>query len=246
MIAAAITPEQVASDPLLARYREFRDDASLQEIMREHLPTLRVVARRILHRPDLVEDAVQEAFIRFIRSRDDIRGPVGPWLSTVVFNAALNLLRSESVRRRRESEFASESGLREAGQALDDEVRRLIGECIATLEEAQRSVIARVFFLGKTQAEIAVEDGVTQVAVHKRMRKALSQLRWQIIKHGLGDCFAAVSSGFSRPAHAGMTPPDPAMLSLLALSSLPAIFERACRVGTRAGLSCAALASKVA
>lgn len=228
-------------DPLFAAFRAKRDEASLRALMEEHLPILRATVRRVLSRRDLAEDAVQEAFVQLSRKHDTVRGPVGPWLRRVALNAALDLLRVESAQRRsglafeliRQSTAGSEDG-------LDPEVKAMIAGCIARLPEQHRSLIARGFFLGQSQSEIAAEDGITQVAVHKRLRAALSALRWEILRSGLGDSLGAFAQPEEADRRLAAMAGDPLSLSVMALFGLPRLLGMAAGAGASAGLAAAA------
>lgn len=225
------------ADPTFAAYRERRDEASLRVLMQEHLPALRATVRRVLSRRDLAEDAIQEAFVQLSRKHDTVRGLLAPWLRRVALNAALNLLRIEAAQRRNGRIYEDLRESQEQTEGLDPEVKAVIGLCIARLPDHHRSVIARGFYLGQSQAEIAAEDGISQVAVHKRMRSALSALRWEILKSGLSDCLGAFGSGGSGKAEQGMAPPDPLSLSVVALFYL---VQWATTAGIHAGVAAAA------
>lgn len=229
------------ADPTFAAYRARRDEASLRAVMQEHLPALRLTVRRVLSRRDLAEDAIQEAFVQLSRKHDTVRGPLAPWLRRVALNAALNLLRVESAQRRNGRIYEEVRLSADSPEELDPEVRSVVSGAIARLPDQHRSVIARGFFLGQSQSEIAAEDGISQVAVHKRMRAALAALRWEILKSGLGDCLGAF--GQRQPAEQNqhcVLPVDPLSLSVMALFCLPQLVERAGQAGVCAGLAAAA------
>lgn len=230
-------------DPALETYRARRDEASLRVLMEQHVAELRAVARRVVRRTDLAEDAVQEGFVRLTRSIDTIHGAAGPWLRTVVLHAALDLLRSEGSRRRCDEAYAEEAVRRAGMEALDPDVKEFIGDCIARLPERHRSVISRRFFLDMTQEEIAREAGISQVAVHKRLRAALTALRWEILQVGMLDCLQAMTGGRQlQGAQGAVILPDPASLALAAIAFLPRLIGLAGDAGVRAGVAAAACA----
>lgn len=230
-----------ADDAVFAAFRVHRDEASLRALMEQHLSGLRVTVRRVLSRRDLAEDAVQEAFVQLSRKHDTVQGPVGPWLRRVALNAALDLLRVESAQRR--SGLAFELIRRSAAASadgLDPEVKAMIGGCIARLPEQHRSLIARGFFLGLSQSEIAAEDGISQVAVHKRLRAALAALRWEILRSGLGDSLGAFANPEEGDRRLAALAADPLSMSVMALFGLPQLLGMAAGAGASAGLALAA------
>src|SRR3954463_14224747 len=81
-----------------------REAAALEQLMREHVDSAYAQARRILGSPADAEDAVQEAFIRLVRTAPDYDGsvPFGAWLGLLVRDACADQRRSTRRRRRRE------------------------------------------------------------------------------------------------------------------------------------------------
>ena len=74
------------------------DRAALQVIYNSEAPRMIGVARRILFRQDLAEEAVHDAFIRIWRGAagfDPHRGSARGWLYAVVRNRALSIHRNE-------------------------------------------------------------------------------------------------------------------------------------------------------
>lgn len=237
----AVIDFNAAHDPLFEIFRSRRDEESLRAIMLEHAPAVRAVARRVVGRHDLAEDAVQEAFVRLSRDPEAVQGAIGPWLRTVAFNAAIDLLRQDASQRRCDRAFTAEAMRAADNGTLDAEVKRLIGDCIARLAEKHRAVIARRFFLGMDLQAIADEIGVSASAVHKRLRAALQALRWEILHAGLMDSLQAFTGGHDGDRrHGAMLMPDPASLSLTALLCLPRLISLAMDGGVRAGLAAAA------
>ena len=65
----------------------------------EHRARLKAVAYRMLGSTGEAEDAVQEAWLRLVRSGADSVENLGGWLTTVVARVCLNMLRSRRSRR---------------------------------------------------------------------------------------------------------------------------------------------------
>src|SRR5215204_1349522 len=74
-------------------------DEWLAERFEEHRARLRAVAYRMLGSTGEAEDAVQEAWLRLVRSGADSVENLGGWLTTVVARVCLNMLRSRRSRR---------------------------------------------------------------------------------------------------------------------------------------------------
>src|SRR5215212_8410374 len=74
-------------------------DEWLAERFEEHRVRLRAVAYRMLGSTSEAEDAVQESWLRLVRSGADGVENLGGWLTTVVARVCLNMLRSRRSRR---------------------------------------------------------------------------------------------------------------------------------------------------
>src|SRR3954447_16692976 len=71
----------------------------LVERFEEQRPHLRAVAYRMLGSLSEADDAVQEAWLRLIRTDASEVENLGGWLTTVVGRVSLNMLRSRTTRR---------------------------------------------------------------------------------------------------------------------------------------------------
>jgi len=75
------------------------DRTALRVIYDAEAPRMVGVARRMLRRQDLAEEAVQDAFMRVWRSAgtfDPQKGAARSWLYAILRNCALSILRDES------------------------------------------------------------------------------------------------------------------------------------------------------
>ena len=72
---------------------------ALADRFEQHRGRLRAVAGRLLGSPHEAEDAVQEAWLRLVRTGDDGIDELGAWLTTVVGRICLDALRSRTARR---------------------------------------------------------------------------------------------------------------------------------------------------
>jgi RNA polymerase sigma-70 factor (ECF subfamily) len=121
------------------------------------------IARRIVRRPDLAEDVVQDAFVSAWRSApsfDPARGRARAWLTTIVRNRALNVVR-DSAR----VELASEEQIA-LYKDRSDEARAAyhslgagdaLKNCLERLEEQRRTSILLAYVVGYSHGEIAAE-----------------------------------------------------------------------------------------
>jgi RNA polymerase sigma-70 factor (ECF subfamily) len=127
------------------------------------------------------EDAVQEAFVRFWRARQRAAEPL-PYLYACVKRAALERLRGEGRRKRRELAAAMpESGGPWFADPVEGEERRAaIEAALAGLPENQREVLVLKVWGDLTFSEIAPAIDVSPNTVASRYRYALARLREQL------------------------------------------------------------------
>src|ERR1044072_2802481 len=117
------------------------DRAALRVIYDIEAQRMVGVARRILRRQDLAEEAVQDAFMRLWRSArtfDPQKGAARSWLYAILRNSALTILRDES-------RFTSdEDAADEAAPMTESALARLpetsaLRRCLEQLDPARRS-----------------------------------------------------------------------------------------------------------
>ena len=139
------------------------DRNSLGKLFAIEAGRLLAVARRILRRSDLAEEAVQEAFVSVWQraaSYDSSRGGARVWLTTIVRNRALNMLRDGSridhVDHHELESFADRSGDADAAYAALPDTEAL-KHCLEQLEPSRRRSILLAYVVGFTHGEIAAE-----------------------------------------------------------------------------------------
>lgn len=137
------------------------DRAALADLFGLEAGRLLSVARRIVRRADLAEEVVQESFVTiwhkavmFDRSRGSARG----WITTMVRNRALNLVRDG--RRMELVEPAMLAALGDADGEADRAYEALpaasdLRRCLDQLEPVRRRSIVLAYVAGFTHGEIA-------------------------------------------------------------------------------------------
>src|SRR4051794_12284580 len=142
-----------------------------------HGPALVLLARqRVASRAD-AEDVVQEAFVRFWRSRQRAADPVA-FLYTCVRRYALDWQRNRGRRSLREHAAARpEAEALFAGRAEQDERREALEGALSALPEAQREVLVMKVWGGLSFPQIALALGISANTAASRYRYALDKLR---------------------------------------------------------------------
>ncbi len=122
------------------------------------------------------EDVVQEAFVKFWRRNHDIanRG----LLYATVRSVALDLLRRDSRRARREATALSDTDQSvQPAFEIEDDAQRALVAAIGDLPSEQREVLVMKIWNDLTFAEIGSALGISQNTAASRYRYALAALK---------------------------------------------------------------------
>jgi RNA polymerase sigma-70 factor (ECF subfamily) len=182
---------EVSDAALVMAVSRYNQDA-LAEAYRRHAGAVFGLARRLLNDATLAEEIVQEVFVRLWNSPDKFdpaRGSLRSYLLAQCHGRSVDLLRSESSRRRREEKDLRRSA--EAGYDLEREVWDLaladhVRDALDTLPELERDAIRLAYLGGHTYREVAVMLNEPEGTVKSRIRSGLKRLRVEFVSAGLG------------------------------------------------------------
>lgn len=145
--------------------------------LQTHGPALVLFARQWVGQRSDAEEVVQEAFVRFWRSRSAARDQTA-YLFACVKRSALDWLRSRRRRQHREGMAARSEAAPLLSAPLElAERRRTIEAALHLLPEPQREVLVLKIWAGLTFAQIAETLEVPIHTVASRYRYALEKLR---------------------------------------------------------------------
>lgn len=172
----------------IARYKQ----EALAEAYRRHAGAVFALARRLLVDAALAEEIVQEVFLRLWNDPerfDHERGSLRSYLLAQCHGRSVDLLRSETARRRREERDVRRTA--EAGYDLEHEVVDLavaetVRAALSTLPDAEREAISLAYFGGHTYREVAEMLRQPEGTVKSRIRVGLQRLRSELVGAGLG------------------------------------------------------------
>jgi RNA polymerase sigma-70 factor, ECF subfamily len=163
---------------LVARVTE-ADESALEAIYRKHGGAVAYVARKVLIDEALADDVVQDVFVSFWRSPDRFdatRGSLRSYLLTIAHRRAVDVVRSEEARSRREDTTALPDVI-----DLEDEVwvrsqGEVVRAAVANLGDDERKAISLAYFSGLTYVEVAKRLDEPEGTVKSRIRSGMKKL----------------------------------------------------------------------
>lgn len=167
------------------------DQDALAEAYRRHAGSVFGLAKRLLAESSLAEEVVQEVFLRLWNTPDKFdpgRGSLRSYLLAQCHGRSVDLLRSETSRRRREENDLRRTA--EAGYDLEREVWDLtvadnVRAAIAKLPEGERQAIRLAYLGGHTYREVAELLEEPEGTVKSRIRSGLKHLRADLVSTGV-------------------------------------------------------------
>jgi RNA polymerase sigma-70 factor, ECF subfamily len=179
VIRTAVDPDHLAS--LIAATAR-HDQAAFAELYDATRRKLFGIALTVLHRRDLAEDAVQEAYLRIWRHAarfDPTRGTAITWMATIVRNLAIDVKRSPAA------EATDDSALTvipfNGRSALDEieanDIHRRLNEVMKTLDPVKRKLVVAAYIHGESREELSKRFGAPVNTIKTWLRRAVLDLR---------------------------------------------------------------------
>lgn len=179
---AALDDDALAA--LVARVVE-HDEKALEALYDATSARVHGLALRILQRPSLAEEVVEETYWQVWRQAprfDAARGRPMTWLLAMARTRAIDALRRDE--RFRHDEWPDDDGPENPdpappAQDLLDATRgaRALHAALEALDPKARQLVALAFFRGCTHEEIAAQEAMPLGTVKSLIRRALQQLR---------------------------------------------------------------------
>jgi RNA polymerase sigma factor (sigma-70 family) len=234
-------------EELLRRFRDTRDPAAFEAIVRRHGPGVLSACRKVLADEADVEDAFQAAFVILLRDARSIRkgSAVGSWLYGVAHRVAL---KARAARRRRaqveagagpNSEHTPDLSWREAVGVLHEELDKL--------PERYRLPLMLCYLEGLSRDETAQRLGLSLNAIRNRLERARSRLRARLQHRGItlsagllaavtGSVSMAVPASLVRSTIAGRAGPSARVAALVGGATGTGVLKVVAGLAVAAGL----------
>jgi RNA polymerase sigma-70 factor (ECF subfamily) len=176
---------EAALDERFLRYAETGDAAILDGIIVEMIDSCCRQARGITGNADLAEEAVQEAFLKLVRTAKTYDGSVNfsHWLGRLVCSAAIDQHRDAWRRHSRKGvvvERDDGGGQSSSEEAVVEHVRQALGE----LPDNYRLPLMLHYISGLENDEIAKTLCLNASTVSMRLQRGREKLREKLERHG--------------------------------------------------------------
>lgn len=167
------------------------DQAALGECYDQFSSFVFGLARRVIGDRRAAEDVTQDVFLHLwerAEAFDPARGGLRTWLATLAHRRAVDHVRREEARRRRQDRVGAEASVapdvEEMAVAIVTAER--VREALGALPEEQRAAITLAYFGGRTYREVAAELEIPEGTAKSRMRLGLARIADVLEREGAG------------------------------------------------------------
>jgi RNA polymerase sigma-70 factor (ECF subfamily) len=141
---------------------------------------------RIVHREEIAEDVMQEAFLKIwknIASFDPLKGKLITWIGNIARNLAIDKIRSKEYKNTLQNHDIEDyvNTIEENQSSAFNPDHIGVKEMLKKLNPDHRVLIDLVYFQGYTQAEASQKLGIPLGTVKTRIRSAIKNLRTMFI-----------------------------------------------------------------
>lgn len=157
------------------------DRTAAEELVERTYRGVFSLLRRLCGDPDLAADLTQETYRKAWDALPGFNGrsQFSTWLFRIAYTTFLNHLRRP--RRLVPLEERHESAVPDPAPAVDEEIGRVVAgdrlrRAVLALPEELRFTVTAIFWGDLPVKEIARHEGVTAVAIRKRLKRALERL----------------------------------------------------------------------
>jgi RNA polymerase sigma factor (sigma-70 family) len=170
---------------LLDRFANHGDEEAFAEIVRRYAGVVYATSYRVVQDRGRAEDVAQEVFFKLLRKPHSVSQSLGGWLHQCATRLALDDVRSETARRKREANRRIELPDEDTQAQTWAELSPHVDEALSTLPEELRELLVSHFLQGKSQNAIAVETRTSPATISRRMRDAVTALRAELRRKGV-------------------------------------------------------------
>ena len=162
-----------------------QDQIAFKQLYQQTSPKLYSQALRLMQKPQLAEDVLQESFIKIWQKADTYnskKGKAFTWMANVTRNKAIDKLRSLKLRPKEVDfpyeglDFTSTDLEPDRQEDLSQEIQQL-RECLKRLPPSQRECILLSYYYGYTHPELSEKLNKPIGTVKAWIRRGVETLR---------------------------------------------------------------------
>jgi len=166
------------------------DSAAFRSLYDAAAPKLFGFALRILHKKELAEEALQDAFVSIWHSAGTYQAGLSApmtWMAAIVRNKALDILRRLDEPLELDADFMN--ALPDFDARPDDALQlsvqaQALAACLSALEGLHRQVIGLAFFHDLSHSEVAQQMSLPIGTVKTWIRRGLERLKTCLAQRG--------------------------------------------------------------
>lgn len=155
------------------------DRDALAELFEDFGGAVKTIALRVLRDEALAEDVVQDTFVGFWKAPgkyDPERGALRSFLLTIAHRRAVDIVRSEEARSRRELQPPDPDHFDLVDEVLARDLSQEVRQALTTLADGERQAISMAYFGGLSYVEVAEVLGAPEGTVKSRIRSGMKKL----------------------------------------------------------------------
>ncbi len=178
--AMRLLPDEVTNgDAALAARIAGGDRAALESAFDRYAGAVKSVATRVLRDEGLAEDVVQDVFVEFWKAPDKFqpdRGSLRTFLVTLAHRRAVDIVRSEVARSRREQQPPEPDHSSVEDEVWSRSLSETVRKALDGLTQGEREAISLAYFRGLSYVEVARSLGEAEGTVKSRIRSGMKKL----------------------------------------------------------------------
>lgn len=167
------------ADARLAELVAAGERPALEDAFQAHSGAVKSVAMRVLRDEVLAEDVVQDTFVAFWKNParyDPRRGSLRTFLLTIAHRRAVDVVRSEAARSRRELRPPDPDHFDLEHEVWTRRLSEHVREALEQLSADEREAISLAYYSGLSYAEVAKRLGAPEGTVKSRIRTGMRKL----------------------------------------------------------------------